>query len=114
MAAMLAHRLTTIAAVAIGTATLGLGGLATAGTAAASRADDAFITRMTAVGVSFPSPQEAVRAGRQVCTDLRAGKAESDIALQLRDQRNLTPQQAAYFVVDASNIYCRRFASQLT
>lgn len=110
---MLSHRLNTIATVAIATAAIGLGGLATAGTAAASGIDDAFIGQMTAVGISFASPQEAVRAGRQVCTELRAGKTEADIAVELRNQRNLTPKQAAYLVVDASNAYCPRFASEL-
>jgi hypothetical protein len=114
MATMLSHRLTTIATVAIGTAALGLGGLATAGTAAASRIDDAFISQMTAVGISFDSPQEAVRAGRQVCRELASGKTEADLAVELRTRGNLTPNQAAYLVVDASNAYCPRLASELT
>ncbi|SPM35580.1 hypothetical protein MRAB57_3405 [Mycobacterium rhizamassiliense] len=108
---MLSHRLTTIAAIGIGTAAIGL---AAAGTAAASSADDAFLSQMTAVGISFSSPQEAVRAGHQVCKELAAGKTEADIAVEIRSQTQLSPKQVAYFVVDASNIYCPRLASELT
>ena len=110
---MLSDRLTTAATVALATAALGVGAFTAASPAAASGSDDTFFTQMTAVGVSFSSPLEAVRVGHQVCTELRAGEAEADIALELRAQRSLTPKQAAYLIVDASNIYCSRLASQL-
>lgn len=111
---MPSHHLTRIAAVGIGTAAIGVAALATAGTVAASAADDAFISQMTAVGIAFTSPQEAVRAGHQVCKELAAGKTEADIAVEIRSQTQLSPKQVAFLVVDASNIYCPRLAGQLT
>jgi hypothetical protein len=113
MTAMLSHRLTTIATVGIGAAVMGLGAVATAGSAAAGSADDAFITRMTALGISFTSPQAGIRAGHQVCTELAAGKTMTDVAVEVRDQTSLTSKQAAYFVVDASNVYCPSLAGHL-
>ena len=110
---MLSPRLATIATVAIGTAVIGLGSVATAATAAAGSADDAFITRMTALGISFTSPQSGIQAGHQVCTELAAGKTMTAVAVEVRDQTGLTPKQAAYFVVDASNVYCPRLGEHL-
>jgi Protein of unknown function (DUF732) len=54
--------------------------VATAGGAAASTADDAFITEMRGLGISFSSPQEAVKEGHQVCMELKAGKSGTDVA----------------------------------
>lgn len=110
---MLSQRLTTITTAAIGTAVIGLGAVVTAAPAAANSADDAFIAQMTALGISFSSPQETVRQGHQVCRALISGKTESDVATDLRNKTNLTPTQVAYFVVDASNAYCPRLASRL-
>ncbi|HEY0225331.1 MAG TPA: DUF732 domain-containing protein [Mycobacterium sp.] len=106
-------RLTSIATVAIGAAVLGIGSVATTATAAAGSADDAFITRMTALGISFTSPQAGIRAGHHVCTELAAGKTMTDVAVDVRDQTSLTSKQAAYFVVDASNVYCPSLAEHL-
>jgi hypothetical protein len=111
---MLSHRLTTIATVGIGAAVMGLGAVATAGTAAASSADDAFIAQMKVLGVTFTSPQEAVREGRQVCTELAAGKTGTDVAMEVLSQTDLTSKQAAYFVVNASSAYCPQLSGQLT
>ena len=92
---MLSHRLTTIAPVGIGAAVMGLGAVATAGTAAASSADDAFIAQMKVLGVTFTSPQEAVREGRQVCTELAAGNAAiRPAAVAYRDALQLAVEVA--------------------
>ena len=111
---MFSHRMTKIAATAIGAATIGLAGLATAGTASATTADDAFIAQMKAIGVSFTSPQAAVREGNQVCSDLSSGKTGADIANEVKSQTDLTSKQAAYFVVYATKTYCPELSGQLT
>jgi Protein of unknown function (DUF732) len=110
MATMPSHRLTTIATVAIGTAVIGLGSVATASLAAASSADDTFITKMKAQGITFTSPENAVQAGQLVCAELATGRNETDVAVEVRNQTLLSAQQAAYFVVEAANVYCPRAA----
>ncbi|KAA1245157.1 DUF732 domain-containing protein [Mycobacterium simiae] len=86
---------------------------ATAGAAAATTADSAFISQLESVGVSFTSPQAAVQEGHQVCTELAAGASGTQIANEILSQTNLTSKQAAYFVVYATKDYCPQYASQL-
>jgi hypothetical protein len=111
---MFTHRTKTVASAMIGAAAIGLVALGTAGTAAATTADDAFISQMDTLGISFTSPAEAVREGHQVCRELAAGKTGTDVANEVLKQTNLTTHQAAYFVVDATHAYCPSLAPQLT
>jgi len=69
---------------------------------------------MTSLGITFTSPQEAVKEGHQVCIELNAGKTGTDVATEVLSQTNLTTKQAAYFVVDATRVYCPQLSSQLT
>lgn len=87
--------------------------IATAGSAAASTDDTAFISQMESVGVTFSSPQAADREGHQVCQELASGKTGTDIAEEILSQTDLTSKQAAYFVVYATKDYCPQYASQL-
>ena len=111
---MFAHRITTIAATAIGAAAVGLAVFAGAGTAAAITPDEAFITQMKSLGVTFDSPQEGVREGHQVCKELAAGKTGTDVAKEILTQTDLTTKQAASFVVNATNVYCPELSARLT
>jgi hypothetical protein len=97
----------------VGTAAVGLPST-TAGGAAAGTIDDAFITEMRGLGITFTSPQEAIKEGHQVCKELAAGKTGTDVATEVLSQTDLTTKQAAYFVVDATKAYCPQLASQLT
>jgi hypothetical protein len=98
---------------ALGAAAVGLA-VATAGAAGASTADDAFITEMRSLGITFSSPQEAIKEGHQVCRELAAGKTGTDVATEVLSQTDLTTKQAAYFVVDATKAYCPQLSAQLT
>lgn len=111
---MFTHRIKTVASTMIGAAAIGLVALGTAGTAPATTADDAFISQMDNLGISFSSPAEAVREGHQVCRELASGKTGTDVASEVLKQTNLSSHQAAYFVVDATKAYCPQYASQLT
>lgn len=111
---MFSHRITTVASTAIGAAAIGLAAMAAAGTAGASTTDDAFITQMKSLDISFTSPQEAVKEGHQVCMELAAGKTGTDIAKEVLSQTDLTTKQAAFFVVDATKAYCPQLSAQLT
>jgi hypothetical protein len=110
---MFSPRITAAVTTAIGAAAIGLA-VATAGAAGASTADDAFITEMRGLGVTFTSPQEAVKAGHQVCKELAAGRTGTEVATEVLSQTNLTTKQAAYFVVDATQAYCPQLSRQLT
>ena len=52
---MFTHRIRTIASTTIGAAAIGLVAVGTAGTAGASTADEAFISAMDELGISFSS-----------------------------------------------------------
>jgi Protein of unknown function (DUF732) len=110
---MFSLRITAAVTTAIGAAAAGLA-VATAGTAGAGTADDAFIAQMTSLGINFTSPQEAVKEGHQVCSELAGGKTGTDVASEVLGQTDLTTKQAAYFVVDATKVYCPQFSGQLT
>jgi putative hemolysin len=111
---MFAHRIRTIASTAIGAAAIGLAALATAGVAGASTVDEAFITQMSKVGVTFTSPAEAINNGQKVCQALASGESGVDIANEVVGQTNLTTSQAAHFVVNAATAYCPQFGGQLS
>jgi Protein of unknown function (DUF732) len=68
---------------------------------------------MKAMGVTFSSPSTAVKDGHQVCKQLASGKSGTDIAARVVSMTDLTPKQAAFFVVDATNAYCPEYASEL-
>ena len=110
---MFSPRLTAAVTTAVGAAAVGLA-VATAGAAGASTTDDDFIAQMNAVGISFDSPQHGVQQGHQVCKELAAGKTGSDIAREVLSQTDLTTDQAAYFVVDATKAYCPQLSPRLT
>lgn len=108
-------RVTTIATTALSAVAIGLAALSTEGTAAASSVhtgDEAFLTQMQSLGIAFPSAQDAVRAGHQVCTDLAAGQTRIAVTVQIFRHTNLTPPQAANVVTAAIDAYCPQFSGQ--
>jgi hypothetical protein len=112
---MFSHRMITIATTAIGAAAIGLAAVGVAGTASASTvqtADQVFLAQMSSLGISFPSPQEAVRQGHQVCVELSAGKTPIGVALDVFHRTNLPPKQAASVVIAATKAYCPQFSGQ--
>lgn len=107
--------ITTIATTALGAVAIGLAAVNTAGTAAASSVqtgDEAFLTQIQSLGITFPSTQDAVQAGHQVCTDLAAGQSRIAVTVQIFRHTNLTPPQAATVVAAATNAYCPQFSGQ--
>lgn len=111
---MFSRRIITMATT-VGTAAIGLGALGFAGTAAASTvqtADEAFLSQMQSLAVPFPSPQAAVRAGHEVCTDLAAGQTPTAVTVEVFRHTSLTPPQAANLVIAATRAYCPQFSGQ--
>lgn len=112
---MFSRRIMTMATTAIGAAAIALAAVGTAGTAAASSvqtADQAFLSQMQSLGVTFPSTQAAVQAGHHVCTELAAGQTPIAVTVQIFRHTNLTPPQAASVVIAATNAYCPQFSGQ--
>lgn len=112
---MFPRRIMTMATTAIAAAAIALAAVGTAGTAAASSvqtADQAFLSQMQSLGVTFPSTQAAVQAGHQVCTELAAGQTPIAVTVQIFRHTNLTPPQAASVVIAATNAYCPQFSGQ--
>ena len=100
------HRLTTIAITAIGAAAVGLATLGTAGSAAANTVDDNFLAQLMSHGITYDSAQDALDAGREVCQELAAGKAGSQIQSEFT---HLSPSSAAFFVSTAARSYCPQY-----
>ncbi|ANR90159.1 DUF732 domain-containing protein [Mycobacterium avium] len=109
---MFSRRIITVltTAAAIGLAAVGLAGPAAA--RAVQTGDEMFLAQMRSLGVSFPSPQEAVREGHQVCAELSAGKTPTAVTVAVFRQTNLTPPQAAGLVTAATQAYCPQFSGQ--
>jgi len=105
------HRFVVASAVGwvVAGAALGLAALATSGTAGANTTDDAFIAQMKAVGVTFSSPEIAVKDAHQVCKELAGGTTGTEVANEVISQTDLSSKQAAIFVVNATQTYCPQF-----
>ncbi|OBB90814.1 DUF732 domain-containing protein [Mycobacterium sp. 852002-40037_SCH5390672] len=112
---MFSRHITTMATTAIATAAIGIAAVSLAGTAAAravQTGDEAFLSQMQSLGVSFPSTQAAVQAGHQVCTELAAGQTPIAVTVQIFRHTSLTPPQAANVVAAATKAYCPQFSGQ--
>lgn len=84
--------------------------VAAAAFAGAGTNDEAFIAKIKDAGVTFSSPEAAVRQGHQVCRELAGGKDDTEVAADILSQTGLTSAQATYFVAAASNTYCPQYA----
>lgn len=103
---MFARRIIAVGVAALGAAAVGLT-VATAGTAGANGIDDdSFVAQLESQGISFGSPQAAVRQGHQVCTELEAGKTKVAVSLMMMGHAQLSARQAGYFVGAAAEAYC--------
>lgn len=112
---MFSRRIITVATTAMGTAAIGLAAVGVAAPAAARYVptpDQAFLAQLSSLGVAFPSPQEAVRQGHQLCVELSAGRAPLSVTLDVFHCTNLPPKQAAFLVKAATKAYCPQFSGQ--
>jgi hypothetical protein len=107
-------RITAAVSAALGAAAVGLA-VSTAGTAsAAASADDAFLTQVKSVDITFDSPPFVIGVGHAVCSDLATGVTGTDLVGEITTRTELTPEQAAHFVVYAARAYCPQYAGHLT
>ncbi|QNI07261.1 DUF732 domain-containing protein [Mycobacterium kubicae] len=77
----------------------------------ANATDDAFLGALTRKDIHFESPQTALIAAHEVCTELDAGKSKSDIASTIMQNTNLDGYHAGYFVGVSISAYCPNHTS---
>jgi hypothetical protein len=69
--------------------------------------DDAFLAALNKAGISYQSPDRAIKAGQKVCDLANSGTSQLDI---VRDVHELNPAfseaKAARFVQAAASVYC--------
>ncbi|OBB83554.1 hypothetical protein A5760_10700 [Mycobacterium colombiense] len=69
--------------------------------------DDAFLAALNKAGITYQSPDRAIKAGQKVCDLAKSGTTELDI---IRDVHELNPAfatgKAALFVQVAASVYC--------
>lgn len=78
-------------------------------TARADPLDDRFLAALQSRGINYKSPEAAVEAAHQVCTELGKGRTKDDVAQEVIDRSGLDPYHAGYFVGAAVGAYCPQF-----
>ena len=81
--------------------------------AAAERTDNAFVGRVSDMGIGFTSRERVITAGRNVCQSLSDGETASSTIQNFSHRTRLTDTQASGFVTVAVHTYCSEFAGWL-
>jgi hypothetical protein len=69
--------------------------------------DDDFLNTVKAVGITFPSPDRVIAAGRWVCSMANSGSQMTDVVKALQTENpGLTADHAAQFTAIAASKYC--------
>jgi len=76
----------------------------------ADAVDSNFLNALKEKGITFASGQAAVIAGHQVCDGLDGGRASSDVANDIMQQRGLDGYHAGFFVGVSIAAFCPRHA----
>ncbi len=87
----------------------GLVGIATPA-ARADPIDDKFLAALQSRGINYRSPEAAIEAAHQVCTELGNGRTKDDVAQEVIDRSGLDPYHAGYFVGASVGAYCPQFS----
>lgn len=105
------HNVAKLAGIAIIAGALGLAAVATAGAAGALISiDDSFLADISAEGIGYDNPKDAIYAAHDVCFALDDSADPVDLAMQLLESTDPTTQQAAIFVVAAVDNYCPEYS----
>jgi F420-dependent methylenetetrahydromethanopterin dehydrogenase len=105
-------RLTTVAGTVIAGAALSAVALAGAGSAAAT-SDDLFLTAISSHGITYDSPQAAIKGAANVCELLSNGNSAVSVGQQIKANTDLDSKQVGYFIIDSVGVYCPQFDSKL-
>jgi hypothetical protein len=103
------------AGTAIVAGALGVVAFASAGTASAlSSADDNFLSDITAEGIAYDSPRNAISLGHDVCVAFDDGADPVDLGMEIMNATDLTTDQVATFVVSAVDNFCPEYGGLFT
>ena len=85
-------------------------GAAAIALAAPARADDtdqAFLAELDKAGITYADPDQAVTAGKTVCSLKDGGMSDDDVVKNLTEQNSgFVQEKAAKFATVATNAYC--------
>ena len=97
---------TLFAAVSVCTA-IGLAAPAYADPADTSGDDAAFLSSLQQVGIHYPSPGQAITAGKSVCGCLNNGEAGLELVHEVKVRNaGFTMEEASDFAMIAAKYYC--------
>ena len=81
--------------------------IALAAPAHADDSDQAFLADLDNAGIHYSDPDQAVTAGKTVCSLKDNGMSDDDVVTNLRQQNpGFTQEKAAKFATIATNDYC--------
>ncbi|CQD21992.1 lprJ [Mycobacterium lentiflavum] len=73
----------------------------------ADPADDAFLAALSNAGITYQSPDRAIKAGQKVCDLANSGTSQLDIVRDIKDLNPaFTMAKAARFAHAAASAYC--------
>ncbi|SOX56395.1 DUF732 domain-containing protein [Mycobacterium ahvazicum] len=73
----------------------------------ADATDDAFLAALINAGITYPSPDRAIKAGQKVCDLANSGTSQLDIVRDIKDLNPaFTMAKAARFAHAAASAYC--------
>ena len=81
--------------------------------AATERTDNAFVDRVSDMGIGFTSRQTVINAGHSICQALGDGETPASAIQHFGHRTHLTATQATGFVAAAVQTYCGQFAARL-
>ncbi|MGV9948812.1 DUF732 domain-containing protein [Rhodococcus aetherivorans] len=116
---MFATRITAIARTATAAGLIGLTALGAATIAAAEPAsttvqDKQFLTGLTAEGITYTSPEHAIRLAHGICSEFADGSTfEAAFTGGRQNNSSLTDQQIEYTITHAVTVYCPQYSDQL-
>ncbi|MGV0626754.1 DUF732 domain-containing protein [Mycolicibacter minnesotensis] len=70
--------------------------------------DTTFLGALNSKGIDFLSGQDAVIAGHEVCDELDAGRAKSDVVSEVMQSSRLDGYHAGFFVGVSISAFCPR------
>ncbi len=80
-----------------------------AGPARADDVDARFLHALTAHGITYSSPEQAIDTGHEVCGELEAGATPSQVVQQVESHSGLDGYRAGFLVGASIGAYCPRF-----
>jgi Protein of unknown function (DUF732) len=112
LSAMNIHRLGIRAATALTVGAAGLAAFAGIATASATSTDDAYLSEISNAGITYDSPQGAIRVAHSLCQAFSADST-NNTAIQVLKNTGLGQHYQDVLAVAAVHAYCPQFSGQV-